>query len=72
MTAIGPPVIAATWFALPHLPEAAVILVFLAAAMLTLGLSIAAAMLPIMALGWVFPLVAKALIYVASHPDNRR
>jgi hypothetical protein len=51
MTVVGPPVIAATWFALPYLPEAAVILVFLAAAMLTMGLSIAAAMVPMMALG---------------------
>jgi hypothetical protein len=71
MTAIGPPAIAATWFALPYLPEAVVILVVLVAAILAIGLSLAAAMLPIMALGWLLSLIGKALLYFGRHPDNR-
>jgi hypothetical protein len=61
LSAIGPPMLAATWFALPYLPDAVMIL-FLLAAFLVATL--------VAAFG--FSLMAKALIHFGRHPENRR
>jgi hypothetical protein len=68
LTAIGPPALAATWFALPYLPILAM-LFFLLAAFLTLPT--AAALVLAMGLGWGFSLLAKTLIHYGRHPENR-
>jgi hypothetical protein len=68
LTAIGPPALAATWFALPYLPIAAMILILLA---WFLTVPAVAAFAVAIGLGWGFSSLARALIHFGRHPENR-
>jgi len=71
LTAIAPPILAASWFwgwaLLIAIWLSGLILIELVAVLLSAPLPI----LAFLAVAWLFSLIAKALLYFGRHPDNR-
>jgi hypothetical protein len=69
LTAAGPPVLAVIWFwGVPVLVVLSTLASFMFVATPTLLFPLA---FPL-ALGWAFSLIAKLLIRIGTHPDNRQ
>jgi F0F1-type ATP synthase assembly protein I len=72
LTAIGPPALAAIWFAPAHLPpEAAKLAIVLLGFALVVSIMAAVIAVPLL-LGWILSLLARLLIYLLVHPNNRQ
>ena len=71
LTAIGPPVLAALWFAPSQIPPEAVGLGYFLLG-LFIGMSMMASVVAVpLLLAWLCSLIARLLLYLLVHPDNR-